>query len=92
MKRADSYRKACRKLNNFSSTSAIVTALTSPTIANLTLTCDSKRAKHVLHGLARQLADVSYRNVIENEETKTLIPWLGMIGLTLYYLTSVLIL
>ena len=69
-----------------------MTTLISPAIAKLTLTCNSKPAKQVLHGLARQLADVSYRNVIENEETKTLIPWLGMIGLTLYYLTSMLIL
>ena len=85
MKRADSYRKACRRLNNFSSTSAIVAALISPTITELILTCDSKPAKQVLHGLAKQLADVSYRDVIQNAGTKTLIPWLGMIGLMLYY-------
>ena len=85
MKRADSFCKACRKLHNFSSTSAIVTTLLSPTIAKLTLTCDSKPAKQFLHGLVKQLADVSYRSVIENEGTKQLIPWLGKIGLILYY-------
>ena len=94
MKRADSYHKACRKLHNFSSTSAIVTTLLSPAIAKLTLTCDCKPAKQVLHGLAKQLADISYRNVIEDEGTKQLIPWLGTIGLMpyYYYLTSMLIL
>ena len=85
MKRADSFCKACRKLHNFSSTSAIVTTLLSPSIAKLILTCDSKPAKQVLLGLAKQLAGVSYRNVIENEGTKQLIPWLGKIGLILYY-------
>ena len=85
MKQADSYHKACRGLNNFSSTSAIVTALISPTITELTLTCDSKTAKQVLHGLATELADDSYRNVIQSAGTKQLIPWLGKIGLMLYY-------
>ena len=80
MKRADSYHKACRKLNNFSSTSAIVTALISPTITDLTLTCDRWPAKQVLHGLATELADISYRHVIQNAGTKTLIPWLGATG------------
>ena len=79
-KRADSYHKACRVLNNFSSTSAIVTALISPTITELTLTCDSWPVKQVLHGLAAELADISYRHVIQNAGTKTLIPWLGTIG------------
>ena len=83
--RADSYRKACRKLHNFSSTSAIVTTLLSPTIAKLTLTRDSKQAKQVLYGLGKQLADISYRDVIQNEGTKRLIPWLGTIGLMHYY-------
>ena len=81
-------------MHNFSSTSAIVTTLISPTIAKLTLTCDSKPAKQVLHGLAKQLADLSYQSVIENEGTKQLIPWLGTIGLMLYchHLTLMLIL
>ena len=79
-KRADSYHKACRKLNNFSSTSAIVAALISPSITELILTCDSRSAKQVLHELATELADVSYRHVIQNAGMKTLIPWLGTIG------------
>ncbi|KAF8266619.1 hypothetical protein EI94DRAFT_1786854 [Lactarius quietus] len=68
--------QACRKQHNFSSTSAIVTTLLSPAISNLTLTCDNKTAKQVLHGLAKDLSDVSYRNVIHNTGTKQLIPWL----------------
>ena len=93
-KQADSYHKACRGLNNFSSTSAIVTALISPTITELILTCDSKTAEQVLHGLATELTDESYRNVIRSAGTKQLIPWLGEIGLMLYYhyLTPMLIL
>ena len=80
MKRADSCHKACRVLNNFSSTSAIVTALISPTINELTLTCDNWPAKQVLHELATELTDVSYRHAIQNAGTKTLIPWLGATG------------
>ena len=93
-KQADSYHKACRKLNNFSSTAAIVTALISPTINELTLTCDNKPARQVLHGLATELTDDSYRNVIQRAGTKQLIPWLGKIGLMLYYhcLTPMLLL
>jgi hypothetical protein len=68
--------QACRKLNNFSSTSAIVTTLISPTITKLTLTRDSKSAKEVLNALAHELSDDSYRMVIQNAETKRLIPWL----------------
>ena len=81
-------------MHNFSSTSAIVTSLISPTITELTFTCDSKPAKQVLHGLAKELADVSYRDVIQNEGTKQLIPWLGTIGVMLYYrhLASIFIL
>ncbi len=80
---ADRHHKACRRLNNFSSTSAIVTALQSPTITSLTLTCESKAAKQVLHELAKELTltDGSYRNIIRNAATKELIPWLGTIGL-----------
>jgi len=68
--------QACRKLNNFSSTSAIVTTLLSPNITNLPLTCDNKTVKQVLHGLAKELSDVSYRSVIQKAGTKQLIPWL----------------
>jgi hypothetical protein len=90
---ADPDPKACRKLNNFSSTSAIVTTLISPSIAKLTLTCDSRPAKQVLIALAKELSDGSYRNVIQNAETKRLIPWLGAIGLMLYchYLTPMFV-
>ncbi|KAH9057641.1 ras guanine nucleotide exchange factor domain-containing protein [Lactarius vividus] len=71
--------QACRKLNNFSSTSAIVTALLSPTITNLALTCESRATKQSLHGLAKELTptDGSYRNMIRNAATKELIPWLN---------------
>ncbi|KAH9057103.1 hypothetical protein EDB83DRAFT_2316074 [Lactarius deliciosus] len=71
--------QACRKLNNFSSTSAIVTALLSPTITGLTLTCESRATKQILHGLTKELTptDGSYRNVIRNTATKELIPWLN---------------
>ncbi|KAF8273843.1 hypothetical protein EI94DRAFT_1715048 [Lactarius quietus] len=68
--------QAFRKLNNFSSTSAIVTTLSSPPISNLKLTCDSKTANQVLHRLAKDISDISYRNVIHNTGTKQLIPWL----------------
>ncbi|KAH8980822.1 hypothetical protein EDB86DRAFT_3087571 [Lactarius hatsudake] len=71
--------QACRKLNNFSSTSAIVTALLSPTITGLALTCESRATKQILHGLAKELTskDGSYRNVIRSTATKELIPWLN---------------
>ncbi|KAH9029102.1 hypothetical protein EDB85DRAFT_1555024 [Lactarius pseudohatsudake] len=71
--------QACRKLNNFSSTSAIVTALLSPTITGLALTCESRATKQVLHGLAKELTstDGSYRRVIRSTATKELIPWLN---------------
>ena len=91
MIRADDRHKECRDLKNFSSTSAIVTALSSPTIKCLTLTCESKTAKQILHQLAEELSPTggSYRDVIQNAGTKELIPWLGTIGLFLYrrYLT-----
>jgi hypothetical protein len=91
--RADCRYKACRMLNNFSSTSAIVTTLLSPNITSLPLTCDNKTANQVLHGLAKELSDASYRNVIQKAGTKQLIPWLGTIGLKLdhHYLTSMFI-
>jgi hypothetical protein len=96
MIRADDHPKACRELKNFSSTSAIVTALSSPIITSLTLTCESKTAKPVLHRLVNELSPTggSYRNVIHNAATKELIPWLGTIGVLLYhrYLTPMSIL
>ena len=94
MKRAESYLKACRKLHNFSSSSAILTALISSTITKLPLTCGSRPAKQVLRGLAREVADVSYQQVMQYEGTKQLIPWLCTIDLMLYYyyLTSMFIL
>ncbi|KAH9039390.1 hypothetical protein EDB84DRAFT_1436992 [Lactarius hengduanensis] len=81
--------QACRKLNNFSSTSAIVTALLSPTITGLALTCESRATKQVLHGLAKELTstDGSYRNVIRSTATKELIPWLSTIGP--YFITTI---
>ncbi|KAI9457793.1 hypothetical protein BJY52DRAFT_1223704 [Lactarius psammicola] len=79
MIRADSHHKACRKLNNFSSMSAIVTALTSPTITSLALTCETRAAKQALPELVKELTqtDGSYRNVIRKAATKELIPWLN---------------
>ncbi|KAH9001757.1 hypothetical protein EDB92DRAFT_1812453 [Lactarius akahatsu] len=81
--------QACRKLNNFSSTSAIVTALLSPTITSLALTCESRATKQVLHGLAKELTptDGSYRNVIRSSATMELIPWLSTIGP--YFITTI---
>src|SRR6266404_89345 len=83
--RADCYHKACRRLNNFSSTDAIVTALSSSTITDLVLTCEceSKATRQALNRLIKELAptDGSYRNTIHRAATKELIPWLGMIGL-----------
>jgi hypothetical protein len=79
-------------LNNFSSISAIMTTLSSPNITNLPLMCENKTANQVLHGLAKELSDTSYRNVIHNAGTKQLIPWLGStVGLILghHYLSNV---
>jgi serine/threonine protein kinase len=69
--------EACRGLNNFSSTSAIVIALMSPIVTALVLTCES-RAKQVLYGLAKDLTptDGVYQNTLQKAGTKDLIPWL----------------
>jgi hypothetical protein len=87
MIRADDHHKTCRELKNFSSTSAIVTALSSPTITSLALTCESKTAKQILPRLTKELSltDGSYLNVIRNVATKELIPWLGTIDLLPYH-------
>jgi hypothetical protein len=79
----DDYRhqyKACRRLNNFSSTSAIVIALMSPIVTALTLTRGSK-AK-ALYKLAKDLTPTNgvYQNTLEKVATKDLIPWLGTVG------------
>ncbi|KAI9508854.1 ras guanine nucleotide exchange factor domain-containing protein [Russula earlei] len=69
--------QACRNLNNFSSTSAIVTALMSSVITTLPLTSESK-ANSVLHTLAGELTPTNgaYQNTLEQVATKDLIPWL----------------
>lgn len=66
----------CHKLNNFSSTSAIVTALSSPTITRLVLTCESKGAERVLRSLDNQFepTDDPYRRVIPTTKELTGIP------------------
>ena len=65
-------------MNNFSSTSAIVLALTSPLVKALALTCDSK-AKLDLHALAKELTptDGVYQDTLRKVATRDLIPWLG---------------
>jgi len=69
--------KECRNLNNFSSMSAIVVALTSPTITTLPLTSKSQ-AKPILHALEREieLTNGAYQNALARAQTKALIPWL----------------
>ncbi|KAF8497030.1 ras guanine nucleotide exchange factor domain-containing protein [Russula emetica] len=71
--------KACRALNNFSSTSAIVLALMSPLVAALARTCESK-AKSDLHALAKELTptDGVYESTLEKVATRDLIPWLDL--------------
>ncbi|KAF8496691.1 ras guanine nucleotide exchange factor domain-containing protein [Russula emetica] len=71
--------KACRALNNFSSTSAIVLSLMSPLVTALALTCESK-AKSVLYALAKELTptDGVYENTLEKVATRDLIPWLDL--------------
>src|SRR6267142_199968 len=73
--------KVCQHMNNFSSASAIVTALTSPTVTNLIRTCKSK-AKPILHMLDRDLTPTNgaYFETLRQAETKELIPWLGITG------------
>jgi hypothetical protein len=72
--------KECRRLYNFSSTSAIVIALMSPMIKALTFTCESK-AKPMLYALAQDLtpADGMYHNTLGKVATKDVIPWLGTV-------------
>jgi hypothetical protein len=73
-------------LNNFSSTSAIVLALTSPLVTALALTCKSK-AKPDLHALAKELTPTNgeYQNTLQKVATRDLIPWLGTID-TLHFI------
>jgi len=67
-------------MNNFSSTAAIVSALTSSAITGLVLTCESK-ANSILRELAREVAsaDGVYQNTFKKVTTKDLIPWLGIV-------------
>jgi hypothetical protein len=67
-------------MNNFSSTAAIVIALTSPMITALALTRQSK-AKPILHALARELTpkDGVYENTLQQAMTNDLVPWLGIV-------------
>ncbi|KAI0303378.1 hypothetical protein B0F90DRAFT_1816199 [Multifurca ochricompacta] len=69
--------QACRKMNNFSSTSAITTALLSPAVTGLVLTCESK-AGRVLRTLTEDLdlENGAYQNSLRQAGTKELIPWL----------------
>ncbi|KAI0255388.1 ras guanine nucleotide exchange factor domain-containing protein [Lactifluus subvellereus] len=67
--------QTCRNLNNFSSASAIVVALTSQTIRGLVLTCESK-AVRVLQTLCRDLAIGTYQTMLDQVGTTDLIPWL----------------
>src|SRR5216683_6648648 len=68
-------------MNNFSSASAIVTALMSPMVMNLILMCESK-AKPVVHMLDRDLTSTNgaYYETLCQVETKELISWLGIVG------------
>jgi hypothetical protein len=68
-------------MNNFSSTVAIVKALTSSAITRLVMTCES-RANPILHELAREVASANglYQNTLKQVATKDLIPWLGIVG------------
>ncbi|KAH9967848.1 hypothetical protein BC827DRAFT_1263627 [Russula dissimulans] len=69
--------QACRSLNNFSSTSAIVVALTSSIITTLPRTCDVP-AKSTLSALEREIVPTNgaYQNALAQAQTKDLIPWL----------------
>jgi hypothetical protein len=73
-------------LNNFSSTSAIVLALTSPLVTALALTCESK-AKPDLYALAEELTptDGECQNTLRKVATRDFIPWLGTID-TLHFI------
>ncbi|KAI0295807.1 hypothetical protein BC826DRAFT_1007721 [Russula brevipes] len=67
----------CGTMNNFSSASAIVTALMSPMVTKLVLTCESK-AKKILHKLDKDLTPTNgaYYNTLHQAESKEVIPWL----------------
>jgi len=67
--------QTCFNLNNFSSASAIVVALTSSTIKGLVLTCESKVGR-VLQTLCRDLVIGAYQNTLQQVGTTELIPWL----------------
>ncbi|KAI0003230.1 hypothetical protein BJV74DRAFT_881692 [Russula compacta] len=70
--------QACRNLNNLSTTSAIVVALSSPIITALVFTCESK-AKQILHTLTRDitLTDEVYQGALQQAAKNLgLIPWL----------------
>jgi hypothetical protein len=78
-------------MNNFSSTAAIVSALTSSAITGLVLTCESK-ANPILHGLAREVTSVDgvYRNTLQQMTTKDLIPWLGIVGPLTFFCLAII--
>jgi hypothetical protein len=72
-------------MNNFSSASAIVTALMSPKVAMLVLVCNSEsKVAQIINTLNRDLAPESgaYHDTLRQVGTKELIPWLGMVGPT----------
>ncbi len=77
----DLVHQECKGLNDFSSASAIVSALMSPKIAILVLPCE-KQAVQIIHTLNRDLASSSgaYYDTLRQAKTKKLIPWLGIIG------------
>lgn len=80
-------------MNNFSSASAIVTALMSPKVAMLVLACNSEsKVAQIVHTLNRDLAPESgaYYDALRQAGTKALIPWLGMVDplMSSYHLTA----
>lgn len=65
-------------MNDFSSASAILTALMSPKVAMLVLACE-KQAMQVINTLHMDLAQSSgaYYDTLRRTGTNELIPWLG---------------
>ena len=80
-------------MNNFSSASAIVTALMSPKVAMLVLVCNSEsKVAQIINTLNRDLTTESgaYYDTLRQAGTKELIPWLGMVlslHMSYYHLT-----
>jgi len=79
--RVDLAHKECRAMNDFSSASAIVTALMSPKVAMLVLACEEQTTQ-IINTLNRDLSQSSgaYYDTLRQTGTKELIPWLGIIS------------